>query len=192
LISIEAHFTLLAMRVGFGIAILLLSSGTPMGCATRSPLRDEQAKARYEYHRIMRTYHLPANQATNEVERAQLLDAAYTGYSAIFTKYRTARPWAAMALRAVADLHAERGDRKRALDTYDMVAALYPEEDWEVIQAWRSAGDLLWHARMPTLAMDYYARIVNRFDRPGLPPGFDAHVRIARDRLREAGASSSR
>jgi tetratricopeptide (TPR) repeat protein len=177
------------MRPACDILLLILACGLWAGCATRPPQEDAQAKARYEYHRIVRAYHIPAIETTNEIERAQLLHAAFTGYAALITNYPTARPWAAMALRAVAGLHAARGDRKKALDAYDLVAVLYPEDDWEVIQAWRAAGDLLWHDRMPQSALDYYRRIVNRFDRPGLPPGFDAHVRIARDRLREAGAT---
>ncbi len=180
------------MRVAFAFAMVLLAACLIAACATRAPQEDAQAKARYEYNRIVRTYQIPASESTNEVERALLLHQAFTAYAALITNYPTARPWAAMSLRAVAALHAERGDWKKALETYDIVPALYPDDDWEVIQAWRGAGDLLWSARMPALAVEYYRQIVERFDRPGMPPGFDAHVRIARDRLREAAAPPPR
>lgn len=172
--------------VRFLPAVLLMS------CATQTSPKSIESKARYEFNRIVRTYHIPAAEATNALERAALLDKAFLAYSALITNYPTARPWAAKSLLAVAELHAERGDLDKALNAYDLVPTLYPDDAWEVIQAWRAAGDLLWQRRQFAPALSYYLDLVRRFDKPDMSPAFSAHVRHARDRIREAEIANPR
>lgn len=163
-----------------------------ISCATQPPQKSIESKAQYEFNRIVRTYQIPAAESTNAVERAALLHEAFLAYGALITNYPTARPWAARSLLAVAELHAERGDLAKALNAYDLIPTLYPDDEWEVIQAWRAAADLHWRARHYAPALERYFNIVRRFDRPGLSPAFAAHVRHARDRIREAEIANQR
>jgi len=165
------------------LSILALAS-----CATRPPEKRMEAEAQYEFKRIMREYVIAAGDATNELVRAELVEQAVQGFRLLRELYPDAQPWAAMALRYRANLHAERGERKEALATYAKVGVLYPDQDWEVIQAWRSAGDLLWTSGMRKESLDFYRDIVARFDTPGQPPMYETIVRIARDRIAEVEA----
>ena len=160
--------------------------GVAAGCATRTPVAAATSAAQYEYKRIVREYQLPAADATNALERAALLDQAVQAYEALRQQHPEASPWAAAALRAAGAIHAERGNRKEALSAYARVGVLYPGEEWEVIQAWRAAGDLLWTAGIRDQAILFYKDIIEKFDQPGKPPLFETLVRIAKDRLAEA------
>lgn len=157
-------------------------------CATRSPEQTADARARYEFKRIVRTYQVPASEATNDMDRAVLLDAAQEAFATLREDYPTARPWAAMALRQIGEILAQQGRRKEALATFAKVDVYYPNESWEVIQAWKAAGDLLWDSGMKREALPFYQDIVAKFDHPGQPEMFGTIVRIARDRIRDAGA----
>lgn len=163
----------------------LLAAGLT-ACATRAPMESEEARARYEFKRIVRAYEIPAAETTNAADRAAYQEQALLAYEALRAAYPNARATAAAALRAVGHLHAARGERKEALAAFARVGVLYPEQEWEVIQAWRAAGDLLWTAGMKKEALPFYQDIVTTFDRPDLPPLFDTIVRIARDRIANA------
>jgi hypothetical protein len=65
------------------------------------------------------------------------------------------------------------------------VSEKYPGRDWEVSQAWKSAGDLLWDANRHDDAKKYYARLVERFDRADAPMITKSVVRGSRSRLAE-------
>ncbi|MBW7908331.1 MAG: hypothetical protein H3C50_05340 [Kiritimatiellae bacterium] len=167
--------------------VLLLAA-----CATRSPERAAEARAQYEFKRIVRAYQVPAVDATNEVDRAVLLDTALDAFAALREAYPTSQPWAAMALRQIGVIQAEQGRRKEALATFAKVDIFYPNESWEVIQAWKAAGDLLWDSGMRRESLPFYRDIVEKFDRPGQPEMFGTIVRIAKDRIRTAGGEKSR
>lgn len=163
-----------------------------VACATRSPEQTLNSKADYEFNRIVRAYEIPAREATNDTERAALLNEAIRAHRALVDTYPKVRPWAAKSLLAIADLYAMRGESDRAVEVYEQVALRYPDEDWEVIKAWRAAGDIYWRTREYHKALSKYFDLVRRFDRPGLSPEFSAHVRHARDRIREAEIANSR
>ncbi|HMP76651.1 MAG TPA: hypothetical protein PKE12_10185 [Kiritimatiellia bacterium] len=172
-------------------AILVLLLGavvwwTAPGCATRAPTAVSTSEAQYEFKRIVREYQLPAAEATNDVDRAALLDQAANAFEALREKHPDASPWAAAALRSAGNIHAELGHRKEALAAYARVGLLYPDDEWEAIQAMRSAGDILWIAGIRDQAILFYREIIEKFDKPGKPPMFDTVVRIAKDRLSEA------
>jgi predicted negative regulator of RcsB-dependent stress response len=66
---------------------------------------------------------------------------------------------------------------------YRRVGEQYPQQDWEVLQAWKSAGDLLWDAGRKDEARQFYRQIVTRFDQPDASAVVQMVVRVARNRL---------
>ena len=115
------------------------------GCA--SPSRDgaqRLSKARYEYNRIMRDFRVPAEEATNEVQRLVMLEQAASEYLQFTQDYGDCAPLAAAALRSLGQIHLALGEGKEALSCFEQVGQRYPGEHWEVIQAWKQAADTLW------------------------------------------------
>src|ERR1051325_5032380 len=126
---------------------LLTFLSLPLGCATDNTARSEgrYAAARDLYERTTKLYHLPSAQAQGE-ERDRLLRQAASGYEQLLRRYPNQELWCAQALRSLANVRAEQGRLDQAIRLYDRVADLYPRQDWEVLQAWKSAADLLWDA----------------------------------------------
>ena len=131
----------------------------------------------------MRASDVPAFDATNAVERVTLLDRAAREYRQLATDYEDVPAWAAAALRREGEIHVERGDLKQSLFCFEQVGQRYPQQHWEVIQAWKAAADYLWNTRHRGEARLYYQQIVNTYGRPGQPPMFDTIVHISRQRL---------
>lgn len=171
------------MKFGYLLVALLACAA---GCISRSPEQASESRARYEFKRIVREYQVPASESTNEVERTALLDQALQAFESLRTDYPDAQPWTAMALRQVGVIHASRGERKEALAAYAQVGILYPNEEWEVIQAWKAAGDLLWDSGMKKEALPFYRDIADRFQKSGQLPMYDTIARIARERIAAA------
>lgn len=144
-----------------------------------------ESKARYEYNRVIRQYQLPALDATNAVERVAMLDQTAFELEAMARTYADVPQWAAAALRTLGTIHIQRGQLKDGLACFEQVGQRYPQEHWEVIQAWKDAADTLWETHHRGEARLYYRQIVNTYDRPGQPPMFATIVRVARDRLAE-------
>lgn len=158
------------------------------GCAT-SPDQGAQrlSKARFEYNRIMREFRVPAEEATNDVQRLAMLEQAAVEYLQFTQNYGDCAPLAAAALRSLGQIHLALGEGKEALSCFEQVGQRYPQEHWEVIQAWKQAADTLWETRHRGEATLYYQQIVTTYDRPGQPPMFETVVNIARSRLKERG-----
>ena len=133
----------------------------------------------------MRSSDVPAFDATNAVERVVLLDRAAREYHQLATDYADVPSWAAAALRREGQIHVERGDLKQGLSCFEQVGQRYPQEHWEVIQAWKAAADYLWTTRHRGEARLYYQQIVNTYGRPGQLPMFDTIVHVSRQRLAE-------
>lgn len=171
---------------------LVLAGGVGMGCAhtpaqaAGHKVSARESKARYEYNRVIRQYQLPAIDATNAVERVAMLDQTAFELEAMVREYAEVPKWAAIALRTLGKIHIERGQLKEGLACFEQVGQRYPQEHWEVIQAWREAGDTLWETHHRGEARLYYRQIVSTYDRPGQPPMFDTIVRVARARLEES------
>ena len=170
----------LALLVGVGPGCTHAPAPLPGGV---DPAR--ASKARYEYNRVIRQYQLPALDATNAVERVAMLDQTAFELESMARTYADVPPWAAAALRTLGKVHVERGQLKDALACFEQVGQRYPQEHWEVIQAWKDAADTLWETHHRGEARLYYRQIVNTYDRPGQPPMFATIVRVARDRLAE-------
>jgi tetratricopeptide (TPR) repeat protein len=134
----------------------------------------------------MRIYVAPAAEATNEVDRAALLDQAEAAYQKIADEYTDVPAWAANAWRTLGQLKIQRGRLRDGLYCYEQVGRLYPAVHWEVIQAWKAAADALWMRQLNLEAIQYYQKIVLTYGgKPGQPPMFETIVDIARSRLRE-------
>ncbi len=160
--------------------------GLAAGCLAPPESPEARAsQARYQFQEIVRRYHVPAGDTTNEVERVALLLAARQGYEGLLAAYPEQRLWAAQSVRAVAQIHLVEGRPDEALAWFDRVGRDYPEQDWEVIQAWKSAGDHLRDRGEGRRAAAYFRRIVTTYDKPGVAPMFQTMVTISKRRLDE-------
>jgi tetratricopeptide (TPR) repeat protein len=163
-------------------ALLYLAMGA--GCVSPGGNADRRERqARHDFNQVVRELHVPAGDATNDVMRGELLTNAVKGYLAIVQQYPDQPQWGAQALRSVANIHRAEGRRGEALAAYARIAHKYPGQDWEIIQAWKSAGDLLWESKMKELARDYYRQIVTAYGEVRDPPMFQTIADIARRRL---------
>lgn len=168
-------------------AVLLLV--VAWGCAApTSGTGARAAKARFEYNRIMRELLVRAGDATNAVLRMALLDQAALEFQRFERDFRDEPRWAASALRSLGQIQLDRGQIKLALDCFEQVGQRYPNEHWEVIQAWKESADALWKSEHRGEASVYYQQIVTTYGRPGQPAMFDTLVGIARVRLKECEA----
>jgi hypothetical protein len=87
-------------------AILLVVA---WGCTTpTSGAEQRAAKARFEYNRIMREWVVPAGDATNTVERMDLLVQAAQEYQQFERDFRDQPRWAAAALRSLGQVQLNR------------------------------------------------------------------------------------
>ena len=165
-------------------AVLLLV--VAWGCST--PTRGaaaRESKARFEYNRIMRELRVPAEDATNAVQRFPMLEQAAAAYEQFERDFRDQPRWAAAALRSLGQIQLSRGQTRLALDCFEQVGQRYPNEHWEVIQAWKESADILWKSEHRGEASVYYQQIVTTYGRPGQPAMFETLVGIARARLKE-------
>ena len=103
--------------------------------------------------------------------------------SQLLQDYPEQKRWCAQALRSLAGIRAEQGDTATALKHYDRVATEFGNQEFEVLQAWKAAADLLWDAEKKTEAKEYYQKIVTRFDRKEIPPVYKIILNISKKRL---------
>lgn len=170
-------------------AVLFLAAALLGSCSSPKPAMDQRAReARYEFNRVVREYHVPMSEATNDLERGVWMTNALAGYEAICRDFGDQAKWAAQSLRSMGNVYLAQGDRARALRCYDQVGRDYPGEHWEVIQAWKSAGDLLWDSGMKSEGAKYFSLIVQTYAGMDEPPMFKTLVEISRDRLAGIGA----
>jgi tetratricopeptide (TPR) repeat protein len=135
-----------------------------LGCATSRPDPQQLFSA--------------AVQAHNDRQFA----VAATGYERILRQYRDQENLCAQSLRSLAGIRAAQDKLDEAVKLYRRVGENYPRQDWEVIQAWKSAGDLLWDAGRQDDARVFYRQLVTRFDQPDQPPVIQTIVRAAKAR----------
>jgi tetratricopeptide (TPR) repeat protein len=161
------------------------------GCDDRRPAstaeRAEAAKT--EFESITRDLHLPSAEATGP-QAGELRRQAAARYESLLRQYGDQEFWAAQALRSLANIRAAEGDLNRAVRLYTEVEEKYPNQDWEILQAWKSAADLLWEAGRQADARSFYRKIVARFDSAEEPALVQTIVRASKRRL--AGIEESR
>ena len=167
------------------LVVLLAGCATPAQKAAREQQR--AAAARNLFDQTTRQFHLPAGEAAG-VERGQLLQQAAAGYERLLRQYPDQPLWCAMAERSLGNVRATQGRLDEAVRLYACVAERYPTQDWEILQAWKSAADLLWEAGRPAAAGAFDRKIVKRFDQPDQPAVIMLIVRAVQRRL--AGATA--
>src|SRR5437867_1341618 len=131
---------------------------TPLASAGRQQRGDptqryESARALFE--RASRDYHIPSAQARGE-ERRTLEQQAARLYGDVVTNYGDQPLWASQALRSLANIRASQTNVTEAVKLYAQVAERFPQQDFEVLMAWKSAADLLSDCGRHTEAKAFY------------------------------------
>jgi tetratricopeptide (TPR) repeat protein len=139
------------------LAVVALATQLAVGCAPA--LRES---ARQVFDRTVRECHLPSAEASG-AQREKLLVEAASGYEQVLKLGPSDLHLCAAALRSLANVRVEQGRLSEAVNLYTRVGEKYPTCDWEVLQAWKSAGDLLWDAGRQGEAAGFYKKIVQRF-----------------------------
>jgi TolA-binding protein len=168
----------------FGLRISLCFALLLVGCSSKeSPAqRAEAAKALYE--RATKEYHLPSAEAKGAAQRRQQ-DQAATAYEQLLKKYPEQTNWCVQALYSLGNIRAAQTNLDAAIRFYSEVDTRYPRAEWEVLMAWKSAGDLLWDAGNKQQAKGFYQKIVERFDKTNAPAVVKTVVRGSKTHLAE-------
>jgi tetratricopeptide (TPR) repeat protein len=164
-----------------GILILLLC-----GCATperkAAELQLRYAAARDLFEQTLKQYQLPSADLQGE-KKVRMLDLATAGYGEVLKRYSDQKLWCSLALCNLGNARAAQGRLDEAIKLYNRVAEEYPQQDWEVLQAWKSAADLLWDAGRHDEALEFCRKIVGQFDSDEEPTPIRQIVQGAKSRL---------
>lgn len=175
----KQHGGIRALQVALA-ALIVCGCQTPQQKAARQQQRSAAAKQLFD--QTTKQSHLPSAEAKS-ASREKLLAQAATGYEQLLRQYRDQPFWCAQALRSLANVRAEQGRLDAAVNLYTQVGARYPHDGWEVLQAWKSAGDQLWDAGRQAEAKKFYQQIVTRFDQPDAPAVMKTIVKGSKSRL---------
>jgi tetratricopeptide (TPR) repeat protein len=174
----------IAMANGNNYFALLLSLVLVCGCRQASPpdpgRRAGEAKILFES--TVKEHHLPSAELGG-AKRLEELRRAAQGYEKLLKEFPEQTNWCAQALRSLGNARAAIGQLESAIQCYTDLDTRYPTEEWEILQAWKSAGDLLWEANRRPEARKFYERIVNRFDRTNAAGIVRTVVKGAKDKL---------
>ena len=176
------------VNVIIACAVLALLAGcsqrtTTTTCPVETP-QQRYVAAKELFEKATREFHIPSAQARG-AERAQLEDQALAAYTNLARTYADQPAWAAQALRSLGHIQAARTNLTEAVRAYAEVAEKFPQQDFEVLMAWKSAGDLLSDAGQSSEAKVYYEKVLARFDKPNALPIVQAVVRGAKARLED-------
>jgi tetratricopeptide (TPR) repeat protein len=150
-------------------------------------VKKETPQQRYDAAKVLfeetaRIFHLPSAQAEG-AEKDKLQSQAAAGYQALLSHYPDQDYWAAQALRSLGNICATQGKLDAAIHHYAVLEKKYPQQDWELLMAWKSAADLWRDAGRHTEARACCQKIVARFDRPDAPQVVKTIVRGCRTQL---------
>jgi tetratricopeptide (TPR) repeat protein len=179
----QAHRLPLLMMASGALALQILFF---CGCATpqqkTARQQERYSAAKQSFDNTTKLYHLPSADAKG-AERDKLLAQAAAGYEQLLGQFPEQSNWCAQSLRSLGNVRASQGRLTEAVKLYASVAEHYPHEDWEILQAWKSAADLLWDAGREAEAKQFYTQIVTRFDVADAPAIVKTIVRGSRSRL---------
>ena len=165
--------------------VLLVAANVFSGCREKgSPTVISSGDARALFTNTMTRLHAPSADARG-AERDRLLNEAAKGYEELLKNFPAESNLCAQALRALGSIHATRGNTNEAVRFYATVGGKYASEDWEVLQSWKSAADLLWDGGKRDEAKTFYAKIVGRFGNSDAPQIIQQVVRGSKARLAE-------
>jgi len=171
--------------IGHSLLVLFLALCLTTSCSTRrEPPQQRYDAAKALFDQTTKAFHTPSATAPAG-EREKLLDQAARNYQMLLRRYPDQTNWCAQALRHLGNIRAAQTNLNEAVRQFTAVAEKYPGEEWEVIQAWKSAADLLWEANRPKEAKPFYQRIVQRFDGTNQPAVVRVVVRGSKSRLVE-------
>jgi TolA-binding protein len=144
--------------------VTCLTLVTLCACSSQKQTPQQRYHAAQElFHQTTKLYHLPSAEAQGSA-REKLLSQAAAGYSALVKEYPDQSFWAAQALRSLGNVRIAQEQTSDAIKIYAEVAAKYPQQEWEVLQAWKSAADALWENGRRNESKLFYQKIVERFD----------------------------
>ena len=162
------------------VLVLLVGCVSQEGNVERQQRRNSEAKECFD--RTVKMYHLPSAEAQGAV-RDRLLQQAASGYERLLRDFRDQPAWCAQALRSLGNVRATQGRLDQATTCYEQVGEKYVCYDWEVMQAWKSAADLLWEAGRKVEARQFYVKMVVRFDNADVTPVMATIVRAAKAKI---------
>jgi tetratricopeptide (TPR) repeat protein len=169
---------------------LLLSLALLFGCTAKREIPEQRAaSAQALFDRATREFHVPSAAATG-AEKLKLQEQAVAAYQELLKQHADLPRWAAPALRSLGNIRAAQTNLDEAVKLYAAVAQRYPEQEWEVCMALKSAADLLWETGRRDEARPFYEKIVARFDRPDAAPVVRTVVKGSQAKL--AGGASGR
>jgi len=154
------------LRILAGLAMIALLSSSCSRKQESPQQRYDAAKALFE--QATKQFHNPSAFAQG-VEQQKLQAQAAENYEKILRRYPEQTNWCAQALRSLANIRAAQTNLSEAVRAYAAVTENYPGDDWETIQAWKSAADLLWEANRHEDARKFYQKVVSRFDGTNQP-----------------------
>jgi hypothetical protein len=154
------------------------------GCGEKPKQTAEQryVAAKTLFEKASRDYHIPSAQARG-IERRQLEDQAADIYAQVARHYGDQPLWASQALRSLGNIRASQTNITEAVKLYAQVGDRFPAQDFEVLMAWKSAGDLLSDAGRQAEAKTFFEWIVARFDKPDALPIVQSVVRGCKARM---------
>jgi len=151
------------------------------GCArTQQSSAEKYEAAKALFESTSKQFHIPSAEAKG-TEKLRLQKQALAGYQRIVKQYPD------QALRNIGNIYAAQTNLTAAVERCSEVGRRYPNERWEVLMAWKSAADLLWDANHRDQAEQFYAQIVERFDKPDAAQVIKMAVRGCKLRLSGAG-----
>ena len=161
---------------------LLLGAALLSGCKEKPAA--SHTSARELFDQAVREFHAPSAEAPGP-ERLRLLSQAAQRYEELLNTFPTETNLCAQALRGLGNIQATRGNTNEAVKLYAAVGERYAGQDWEVLQAWKAAADLLWDGQRREEAKKFYAQIVARFGKQDAPQIYQTVVRGSKARLAE-------
>ncbi len=168
----------------FGLRISLCLALLVAGCSGKESPAQRAAAAKALFERATKEYHLPSAEAKGAAQR-QLQEQAAVAYEQLIKKYPEQTNWCVQALYSLGNIRAAQTNLDAATRFYSAVGARYPQQDWEVLMAWKSAGDLLWEADRKQEAKAFYQKVVERFDKTNAPAVVKTVVRGSKSHLAE-------
>lgn len=145
---------------------------------------DQSLTARALFEQTTKEFYAPSAEARG-AERERLLNEAATRYGELLKRFPRDTNLCAQALYALGNIHASQGKTNEAVKAYAAVGEKYGSQEWEVLQAWKSAADLLWEAKRRDEAKAFYGRIVERFGKNDAPQIIQQVVRGSKTRMME-------
>jgi tetratricopeptide (TPR) repeat protein len=172
-------------RLACLFALLLFGCTSAEEKAARQ--RERATAARQLFDQTVKQFHLPSADAQG-AERDRLLGEAAKGYETLLRRYPEQSAPGAMALRSLGNVRATQGKLDEAVKLYTRVGDRYGTEDWEVLQAWKSAADLLGEAGRAAEARAFDQRILARFSGADQPAVVKVIVRAVEQRHAAGGS----